>query len=106
MMKNLKIRQTSEVDLTESSAEIESEVESNSELKSLRQRLAELEKVQRNPRFQDGVESTDRHKSDPPQKRGKPSEGRSLGTYDGKTDLDTFLARLEHCSRYSRLVGR
>ena len=88
-----------EIDSEESSAEIESEVESNSELKSLRQRLAELERVLRNPQFQVDVESIDRHKSDPPQKRGKPSEGRNLGTYDGKTDLDIFLVRLENSSR-------
>ena len=90
----------SEIDSEESSAEIESEIESNSELERLRQRVAELEKVPQNPQFQAGVESTDRHKSDSLQKRSKPSEGRILGTYDGKTHLDTFLVHLESCGQY------
>ena len=81
-------------------AEFESEVESSSELERLRQRLAELEKVPRNPQFHADSESADRQKSDSPQKRCKPSEGRSLGTYNGKTDLNTSLVRLETCSRY------
>ena len=89
-----------EIDSEELPVEFESEVESNSELERLRQRLAELEKVPRNPQFQVDVESTDIQKFDSLQKRCKPSESRSLGTYKGKTDLDTFLVRLETCSRY------
>ena len=87
-----------EIDPEESPAEIESDAESDSELERLRQRVAELEKVPRNPQFQADVESTNRHKSDSLQKRSKPSESKILGTYDGKTDLDTFLGRLERCS--------
>ena len=89
-----------EIDSESPSVELESEVEYNSELERLRQRLAELEKVSRNPPMQTNAEPTVRQKSDSPQKRCKPSEGRSLGTYNGKTDLDTFLVRLETCSRY------
>ena len=89
-----------EVDFEELPVGIESELESNSEIERLKQRLAELEKVPQNSQFQVDVESTDRHKSSSPLKRSKPSEGRSFGTYDGKTDLDTFLARLENCSQY------
>ena len=80
--------------------ELESDLESSSELERLRQRLVELEKVPRNTQFHADAESTDRQKSSLPQKRCKPSEGRSLGTYNGKTDLDIFLVRLETCSRY------
>ena len=29
-----------------------------------------------------------------------PAEGRSLGIYNGRTDLDTFLVRFETCSRH------
>ena len=36
----------------------------------------------------------------PPDKRCNPAEGRSLGTFNGKTDLDTFLVRFETCSRH------
>ena len=89
-----------EVDFEELLVGIESDLESNSEIERLKQRLAELEKVPRNPQFQAGVESTDRHKSDSLQKRSKPSEGKILGTCDGKTDLDTFLVHLENCGQY------
>ena len=89
-----------EIDFEESPVESESEVESISELEKLRQRLAELEKVPRNPQFHVDVESTERQRSDSPQKRCNPSEGRCLGTYNGKTDLDVFLVRLETCSRH------
>ena len=88
------------VDFEELPVGTESELESNSEIKRLKQRLAELEKVSRNPQFRVDVESTDRHKSDSQQKRSKPSEGRILGTYDGKADLDNFLVRLECCSQH------
>ena len=33
-------------------------------------------------------------------KRANSAEGRSLGTFDGSTDLDTFLVRFESCCRY------
>ena len=36
----------------------------------------------------------------PPDRRDNPAEGRSLGTFNGKTDLDTFLVRFETCSRH------
>ena len=52
-----------EVDFEELPVGIESELESNSEVERLRQRLAELEKVPRNPQFQADVESIDRHKT-------------------------------------------
>ena len=89
-----------EIDSEVQPVEIESEVEINSELEKHRQRLAELEEVPRNPQFQGDTEPTDRQESDLPQKRCKPSEGRSLGTYNGKTDVGTILVRLETCSRY------
>ena len=50
-----------EIDFEEPPVEIESEVEPNLELERLRQRLAELEKVPRNPQFQADVEFPDRH---------------------------------------------
>ena len=33
-------------------------------------------------------------------KRADPTEGRSLGTFNGRTDLDTFLVCFETCSRH------
>ena len=41
-----------------------------------------------------------RREPSPNIKRANPAEGRSLGTFDGSTDLDTFLVRFESCSRY------
>ena len=89
-----------DVDSEVEPSEAESEVEPNSELERLRQRLAELERAPRNLDIRTHVGVTHRQKFVSPQKRCKLSEGRCLGTFNGKTDLDTFLVRLETCSRY------
>ena len=89
-----------------SSIEAESDVDSDAELEQLRKRLAELEadKNSRNPlknkRAHTSVENTEIRASSSPERRGNPAEGRSLGTFNGKTDLDTFLVRLEACSNH------
>ena len=87
---------------------VESETREDSQLKieQLRKQLAELEANQesRNPLKQ----NQSRKEPDlgncselgPPDRRGNPAEGRSLGTFNGKTDLDTFLVRFETCSRH------
>ena len=83
----------------------ESEDESQLEIERLRRMLAELEAEQRscNPlnekRSQLGPEIGTHQRLSPPDKRCDPAEGRSLGTFNGKTDLDTFLVRFETCSR-------
>ena len=43
--------------------------------------------------------------SNPAEKRGDSAEGRSLGTFNGRTDLDTFLVRVETCSRHFGWTG-
>ena len=83
-----------------------SEDNSQSRIEQLRRQLAELEATQgsRNPlkrnQFRVEPEVGTHQEISPPERRGNPAEGRSLGTFNGKTDLDTFLVRLETCSRH------
>ena len=85
---------------------VESEEDSQLKLEQLRKQLAELEanRESRNllKRNQSRVEPDlgIRQELSPPDRRGNPAEGQSLGTFDGKTDLDTFLVRFETCSRH------
>ena len=84
----------------------ESEDETQLKIDQLRKQIAKLEARQ---------ESRRQLKLKPPQlasgdgshrepnavnKRADPTEGRSLGTFNGRTDLDTFLVRFEKCSRH------
>ena len=84
----------------------ESEDESQLEIEQLRKKLVELEADQRScnslneKRSQLGPETGNHHVLSPPAKRCNPVEGRSLGTFNGKTDLDTFLVRFETCGRH------
>ena len=83
----------------------ESDEESQLEIERLRKQLTELEDDQRscNPlkekRSELGPLRETRQMSSPPDKVCNPAEGRTLGTFNGKTDLDTFLVRFETCSR-------
>jgi len=84
----------------------ESDDESQLEIERLRAKLLELEANQgsRNPlkakRSELGPLRETHVMANPPERRGHPTEGRSLGTFNGKTDLDTFLVRFETCSRH------
>ena len=68
--------------------------------------MTELEAHQesRNPlkqkRTRAALELNPRRERSPTGRRGNPAEGRSLGTFNGKTDLDTLLVRFETCSRH------
>ena len=83
-----------------------SDDESHLEMMRLKKQLAEL-KANLEPLSQLVSEQLKlvpdvgtRREPSPDIKRANPAEGRSLGTFDGSTDLDTFLVRLESCSRY------
>ena len=80
----------------------EPENDSQSRIEQLRKQLAELEANQgsRNPLKRKPFRAETEMESDPPDRRGNPAEGRSLRTINGKTDLDTFLVRLETCGRH------
>ena len=90
------------------SLNVESEPKEDCQLKIelLRRQLAELEANQqsRNPLKRNpsrmGSDLGARPELSPPDRRSSPAEGRSLGTFNGKTDLDTFLVRFETCSRH------
>ena len=81
----------------------ESEDETQLKIDQLRKQIAKLEarqelRRQKPPQLASGDGS---HRE--PQslnKRADPAEGRSLGTFNGRTDLDTFLVRFEKCRRY------
>ena len=79
-------------------------VHSPSEIDKLKQRLAELEANQesRNPLKRNRARAVPEpyQEPSPPDRRGNPAEGRSLGNFNGKTDLDTFLVRFETCSKH------
>ena len=87
---------------------IESESEDDSQLKieQLRKQIAKLEAKQESRRQlklkQPQLKSGDGSHRGPNSlnKRANPTEGRSLGTFNGRTDLDTFLVRFEKCSRH------
>ena len=83
-----------------------SDDESHLEMMRLKKQLAEL-KANLEPLSQLVSEQLKlvpdvgtRREPSPDIKRANPAEGRSVGTFDGGTDLDTFLVRLESCSRY------
>ena len=83
----------------------ESDEESQLEIERLRKQLTELKNDQRscNPLREKGSELgplRETHQmSSPPDKICNPAEGRTLRTFNGKTDLDTFLVRFKTCSR-------
>ena len=84
--------------------EVQFEKESELELELLRKRIAELEarksckSPEKVPRTREAVLPSQSDQVPAVERRGNPSEGRSLGTFNGKTDLDTFLVRFEKCS--------
>ena len=78
-----------------------------SEIEHLRRRLLELEATdsgKRRPlkKQQKRVESnpTATVIRTPVKKRTNPMEGKMLGSYDGRSDLDSFLTKFERCSNY------
>ena len=85
--------------------ESESENEFQLEIERLRKKLVEFEVDQRscNPlkekRSQLGPEMGTHQMLSPPYKGCNPAEGRTLGTFNGQIDFDTFLVRFETCSR-------
>ena len=84
----------------------ESEDEIQLQIDRLREQLARLEARQESRRQMKlkspQVASGDRSHREPKvvNQRVDPTEGRSLGTFNGRTDLDTFLVRFETCSRH------
>ena len=85
-------------DAEDPEVESESDDESKLEIEKLRRRLAELEsdKVMQKSKKKPRVPH---HELSPPVKPMNPVEGEMLGTFDEKTDLDTFLVRFKTCSR-------
>ena len=79
----------------------ESDNESQVEIERLKKQLAKL-KADQASRQQSRLKSDDGSPREPIAKgrRADLAEGRSLGTYNGRTDLDTFLVRFETCSRH------
>ena len=83
----------------------ESDDESRSELERLQKRLAELEseKATHEPKKKSEVAQTSTSAShyelSPPVKPMNPVGGEMLGTFNGKTDLDTFLIHFKTCSQ-------
>ena len=75
------------------------------EMKKLRQRLTELETLRVTQQSQKRTEVPREftcgsyREPSPPVKPMNPAEGELLGTFDGRTDLDTFLVRFRACSR-------
>ena len=77
--------------------------ETQLKVEQLRKQIAELEAKQEShnekpPQLASGNES--HREPNSLNKRADPTEGRSLGTFNGRTDLDTFLVRFETCSRH------
>ena len=85
-------------------SEIESDDESQVEIERLRKQLVKLRANQESRKqlklnqsqFDDGSHREPVAMS----KRADPTEGRSLGIYNGRSDLDTFLVRFESCCRH------
>ena len=86
--------------------ESKSEDESQLKIEQLRKQLAELEAKQKSRRqlklkqSQFKFDSGSHREPNSLNKRADPTEGWSLGTFNGRTDLDTFLVRFEKCSRH------
>ena len=84
----------------------DSDGEPQDKIEKLRKQLADLEANQgsRNPLKSKQVRNVPERGTlrvpGSPEKRGNPAEGRSLGTFNGRTDLDTFLVRFETCSKH------
>ena len=78
-----------------------SDIESHLEIMRLKKQLAELE-ANLEPRNQFKLVNDIGTHREPISviKRANLAEGRSLGIFDGSTDLDTFLVRFESCCRY------
>ena len=83
-------------------SEIESADESQTEIERLKKQLAKLKanQVSRKQTNQSQLKSGDGSHREPIARRADPMEGRSLGTYNGRSDLDTFLVRFESCCRH------
>ena len=86
-------------------SEIESDDESRVEIERLRKQLVKLRANQesRKQLKLNQSQSDDGSHREPVaiSKRADPTEGWSLETYKGRSDLDTFLVRFESCCRYS-----
>ena len=81
----------------------ESEDETKLKIDQLRKQIAKLEARQESRRQKPPqLASGDGSHREPNSfnKRADPAEGRSLGTFNGRTGLDTFLVRFEKCSRH------
>ena len=82
------------------------ENETQLKIEQLRKQIAKLEAKQESRRQlelkQSQMKSGDGSHREPNalNKRADPTEGRSLGTFIGRTDLDTFLVRFEKCRRH------
>ena len=92
-------------DAEDPEVESESDDESKLELERLRTRFAELEsdrvthESKKNSKVSQKSTSGFHHELSPPMKPMNPVEGEMLGTFNGKTDLDTSLIRFKTCSR-------
>ena len=92
----------SQFDEDQELSEIESADESQAEIERLKKQLAKLKANQESGKQmnQSQLKSGDGSHREPIARRADPMEGRSLGTYNGRTDLDTFLVRFESCCRH------
>ena len=82
---------------------VESEDETQLKIDQLRKQIAKLEARQESRRQKPPqLASGDGSHREPNSlnKRADPTEGRSRGTFNGRTDLDTFLVWFEKCSRH------
>ena len=71
------------------------------EIKRLKKQLEEVRSQSRVQKTNESVaNSGDGSHREPIARRADPMEGRSLGTYNGRTDLDTFLVRFQSCCRH------
>ena len=94
----------SQFDEDQELSEIGSDDESQAEIKRLKKQLEKLKANQesRKQMNQSQLKSGDGSHREPIAKRADPMEGRSLETYNGRTDLDTFLVRFQSCCRHFR----
>ena len=100
------VRELDSLDPEGSDFEVELIVDPVAELERLRKRMTEIEAIKKSgsllkvKQSQSGIANVGSQDPSPPERRGNPAEGRSLGTFNGKTDLDTFLVRLETCNTH------
>ena len=92
----------SQFDEDQELSEIGSDDESQAEIERLKTQLEKLKANQesRKQLNQAQLRSGDGSHREPIARRADPMEGRSLGTYNGRTDLDTFLVRFQSCCRH------